>query len=52
MSASDRNLFGYIAATKRAHEVLLERELAMLASYPDWFTREDAESLIAHGESK
>lgn len=51
-SASDRSLFGYISATKRAHEVLLERELAMLASYPDWFTREDAESLIVHGESR
>lgn len=46
-----RNLFHYIAAGKRAHLAHLQRELEMLQRYPDWFRREDAESLIVHGES-
>ena len=49
VSDNDRNLFVYIAGSKRAHAVFLERELEMLKTYPDWFKREDAESLIVHG---
>jgi len=45
----DRNLLIYLAAGKRAHAALLERELALVQVYPDWFQREDAESLIVHG---
>jgi len=48
---SHRNLFRYIAAGKRSHLVHLERELEMLQRYPDWFRREDAESLVVHGET-
>lgn len=50
-SEEDRNLFHYIAASKRAHAALLERELYMTRMYPDWFRREDAEDLIVHGRS-
>lgn len=48
----DRNLFAYIAATKKAHVALLERELQLLRMYPDWFKREDAEDLIVHGKGR
>lgn len=48
-SPRDRNLLIYLAAGKRAHAALLERELALVQVYPDWFQREDAESLIVHG---
>lgn len=51
-SSEDVNLFNYIAATKRAHAALLERELGMTKLYPDWFRREDAEYLIVHGRTK
>lgn len=51
-SANDRNLFAYIAASKRAHVALLERELHMLRSNPDWFKREDALDLIIHGRGR
>ena len=44
-----RNLLLYIAAGKRAHAVLLERELEMINVYPDWYRREDAESIIVNG---
>jgi rubrerythrin len=47
---SDRNLFQYIAGTKRSHIAELERELAMIGSYPDWFRREDAVSLVVQGQ--
>jgi hypothetical protein len=47
--SSDRNLLIYLAASKRAHIVQLERELEMIKIYPDWYRREDAESLIVHG---
>lgn len=50
-SANDRNLFIYIAGSKRAHLVFLERELELLRIYEDWYKREDAESLIVHGRS-
>lgn len=48
---ADRNLYTYIAATKRAHVSLLERELQLIRLYPDWFRREDAEDLVVHGRS-
>jgi hypothetical protein len=44
-----RNLYIYMAAGKRAHVALLERELQLIQIYPDWFKREDAEDLIIHG---
>lgn len=48
-SAVDRNLPIYIVATKRAHVVELERELALIRIDPDWFKREDAQWRIVHG---
>ena len=48
-SAVDRYLLVYIAATKRAHIVELERELELLKLDGDWFKREDAEWRIVHG---
>ena len=48
-SLADRNLLIYIAATKRAHIVELERELELLRHDADWFKREDAEWRIIHG---
>lgn len=45
----DRNLLIYLAASKRAHVVELERELELIRNDPDWFKREDAESRIVHG---
>jgi rubrerythrin len=48
-SQNDRNLLNYLAASKRAHLVFLDRELALLKIYADWYKREDAESLIVHG---
>jgi hypothetical protein len=48
-SPLDRNLLIYLAASKRAHMVELERELELIRNDPDWFKREDAESRIVHG---
>jgi hypothetical protein len=48
-STVDRYILIYIAATKRAHIVELERELELLKLDGDWFKREDAESRIIHG---
>jgi rubrerythrin len=48
-SATDRPLLIYIAASKRAHIVELERELELIRMDPDWFKREDAEWRIVHG---
>lgn len=48
-SPTDRYLLIYIAATKRAHIVELERELELLKLDGEWFKREDAESRIIHG---
>jgi hypothetical protein len=48
-SPADRYLLIYIAATKRAHVVELERELELLKLDGEWFKREDAESRIIHG---
>jgi len=47
---SDRNLLIYLAASKRAHVTLIERELEMIKTYPDWFKREDALDLVVHGK--
>jgi rubrerythrin len=46
----DRNLFHYIAATKKAHIALLNRELELAKVYKKWLSREDAEDLVVHGE--
>lgn len=48
---SDRNLYIYMAAGKRAHAALIERELELIRIYDDWFRREDAEHLIVYGKS-
>jgi len=48
-SAVDRYILIYIAATKRAHIVELERELELLKLDGEWFRREDAEWRIVHG---
>ena len=48
----DRNLINYIAASKRAHIALLERELLMTQAYKTWFSREDAEDLVVHGVAR
>lgn len=48
-STVDRNLLIYIAATKRAHVVELERELELIRLDPDWFRREDARWRIVNG---
>lgn len=48
-SPVDRYILIYIAATKRAHIVELERELELLKLDGDWFKREDAEWRIIHG---
>jgi len=48
----DRYLLVYIAATKRAHIVELERELELLKLDAEWFRREDAEWRIVHGSGK
>ena len=47
--ANDRNLLIYLAASKRAHIVELERELELIKIDRDWFKREDAEWRIVHG---
>jgi rubrerythrin len=49
VATADRYLLVYIAATKRAHMVELERELELLKLDPDWFKREDAQWRIVHG---
>jgi rubrerythrin len=46
---SDRPLLVYLATSKRAHVVELERELELIRLDPDWFKREDAEWRIVHG---
>lgn len=48
-SLVDRGLLIYLAASKRAHIVELERELELIKIDPDWFKREDAETRIVHG---
>src|SRR5262249_46344469 len=45
----DRALLIYLAASKRAHIVELERELELIKLDPKWFSREDAEHRIVNG---
>lgn len=47
--AVDRGLLIYLAASKRAHMVELERELELIKLDPKWFSREDAEHRIVNG---
>jgi len=46
---ADRPLLVYLATSKRAHVVELERELELIKLDSDWFKREDAEWRIVHG---
>ncbi len=46
---ADRSLLVYLAGSKRAHVVELERELELIKLDARWFSREDAESRIVHG---
>lgn len=46
---SDRPLLIYVAASKRAHIVELERELELIKLDGNWFKREDARDRIIHG---
>lgn len=43
-------LYRYIAAIKREHATILQREREVLNHYPDWFRREDAHYLLVKGE--
>jgi hypothetical protein len=45
----DRALLIYVASSKRAHIVELERELELIKLDAKWFTREDARDRIVHG---
>lgn len=47
----DRNLFHYVAGTKRSHLRALERELTISRIYPDWLKREDGAHLLVHGDN-
>ncbi|HYH09245.1 MAG TPA: hypothetical protein VEK11_19520 [Thermoanaerobaculia bacterium] len=48
---ADRAFLIYIETVKRSHIVELERELELLKHDADWWTREDAEWRIVHGDS-
>jgi len=48
-SAIDRGFMVYLAASKRAHIVELERELELTKLDRDWFKREDAEDRLVRG---
>jgi hypothetical protein len=48
-SAIDRGFMVYLAASKRAHIVELERELELTKLDRDWFKREDAEARLVRG---
>lgn len=45
----DATLFRYVAGTKKAHVMMLDRERQMLRLHDDWLRREDAESILAVG---
>jgi hypothetical protein len=51
-SAIDRGFVVYVAASKRAHIVELERELELTKLDRDWFKREDAEARLVHGPAR
>ena len=48
-SIIDKPFLVYLATSKRAHIVELERELELIKLDSDWFKREDAEWRIVHG---
>jgi len=48
-SSIDRAFLVYLAASKRAHIVELERELELTKLDRDWFKREDAEMRLIRG---
>lgn len=48
-SVIDKPFLVYLATSKRAHIVELERELELIKLDSDWFKREDAEWRIVHG---
>lgn len=48
-SVLDRPFLIYLASSKRAHIVALERELELIKLDSDWFKREDAQWRIVHG---
>jgi rubrerythrin len=50
-STNDKPFLIYIETDKRSHIVALERELELLKVDADWWTREDAEWRIVHGDS-
>ncbi len=47
--ATEKNLYHYLGATKRAHVAYLERELELAKLYKNWLSREDAEDVVVHG---
>lgn len=47
--ATEKNLYAYLAATKRAHVAYLERELELAKVYKNWLNREDGEDVVVHG---
>lgn len=47
--ATEKNLYHYLGATKRAHVAYLERELELAKLNKNWLDREDAEDVIVHG---
>ena len=49
VAAVDRPFLIYLASSKRAHIVELERELELIKLDPDWLKREDAQWRIVHG---
>jgi hypothetical protein len=51
-SVLDRGFVVYLAASKRAHIVELERELELTKLDRDWFKREDAETRLVHGPAR
>lgn len=51
-SVIDKPFMVYLATSKRAHIVELERELELIKLDSDWFKREDAEWRIVHGPAE
>jgi len=51
VTTNDRPLLIYVAASKRAHIVELERELELIKLDANWFKREDARDRIIHGSA-
>jgi len=51
VATNDRPLLIYVAASKRAHIVELERELELIKLDGNWYKREDARDRIIHGSA-